>query len=55
MRFMETDYQAIKKSRAPKHIADAIARTFLPNIIAFFQSDEGRREYKEWENRSRSA
>ena len=37
------------KSGVPKHVADAIARTFLPDIIAFFQSEEGRREYEEWE------
>lgn len=37
------------KSGVPKHVADALARTFLPDIIAFFQSEEGRREYEEWE------
>ena len=37
------------KSGVPKHVADAIARTFLPDIIAFFQSEEGRREFEEWE------
>ena len=36
------------KSGVPKHVADAIARTFLPDIIAFFESDEGRREFEEW-------
>ena len=37
------------KSGVPKHVVEAMVRTFLPDIIAFFQSEEGRREYEEWE------
>ena len=37
------------KSGVPKHELEAIVRTFLPDIIAFFQSEEGRREFEEWE------
>ena len=29
------------KSGVPKHELEAIVRTFLPDIIAFFQSEEG--------------
>ena len=37
------------KSGVPKHVVEAMVRTFLPDIIAFFQSEEGRREFEEWE------
>jgi len=37
------------KSGVPKHIVEAMVRTFLPDIIAFFESEEGRREFEEWE------
>ena len=36
------------KSGVPKHELEAIVRTFLPDIIAFFQSEEGRKEFQEW-------
>lgn len=36
------------KSGIPKHELEAIVRTFLPDIIAFYQSEEGQREYREW-------
>lgn len=36
------------KSGMPKHELEAIVRTFLPDIIAFFQSEEGRKEFREW-------
>ncbi len=37
------------KSGVPKHVVEALVRTFLPDIIAFFESKEGRREFEEWE------
>ena len=37
------------KSGVPKRVVEAMVRTFLPDIIAFFQSEEGRREFEEWE------
>ena len=30
---------------------EALARCFLPDIIAFFQSDDGQREFEEWKRR----
>lgn len=38
------------KSGVPKHVVEAMVRTFLPDIIAFFQSEEGRREFEKWEH-----
>ena len=35
-------------AKLPKHILDEIARCFLPDIIAFYETVEGREEYEEW-------
>ena len=32
----------------PKHEIDALARLLLPEIRAFFASEEGQQEYAEW-------
>ena len=36
------------KSGVPKHVLEALVRTFLPDIIAFYETEEGRREFREW-------
>lgn len=33
----------------PKHEWEAMARVLLPDIRAFFESEEGKREFAEWE------
>ena len=35
------------KSGVPKHELEALVRTFLPDIIAFYETEEGRREFRE--------
>lgn len=37
-----------KQSEIPKHELEKLANCFLPDIIAFFETEEGRREYEEW-------
>ena len=32
----------------PKPVYEELARCFLPDIIAFFESEEGKREYENW-------
>lgn len=39
---------ATSKCNIPKHELEALARCFIPDIQAFFESEEGRREYEEW-------
>ena len=39
---------AANRSNIPKHELEIIARHFLPQIQAFFESEEGRKEYEEW-------
>ena len=34
--------------KIPKRILDELARCLLPDIIAFYESPEGREEYEEW-------
>lgn len=36
------------KYNIPKHKLEALARCFLPDIQAFFESEEGKREFEEW-------
>ena len=33
----------------PEHEIEAFARVLLPDIQAFFATEEGRKEYAEWE------
>lgn len=39
---------ASKKNEISKHELQALARAFVDDIIAFFESEEGQREYEEW-------
>ena len=32
----------------PQHEIDALVRHFLPQIKAFFESEEGKKEYEAW-------
>lgn len=36
------------KSSIPKEELETIARCFLTDIVAFFESEEGKREFDEW-------
>lgn len=36
------------RSNIPKHELEILARHFLPQFQAFFESEEGRKEYEEW-------
>ena len=34
--------------KLPAHEIEALARTFLPDILAFFESEEGKAEFEKW-------
>ena len=36
------------KSGVPKYELEILARAFLPDIITFYESEEGQRKYQEW-------
>lgn len=38
----------INNSGIPQHKIEAIARCLLPDILAFYESEEGQREFAEW-------
>ena len=38
----------INNSDIPQHQIEAIARCLLPDILAFYESKEGQREFAEW-------
>ena len=41
----------IDKNDIPKAVYEELARCFLPDIIAFYESDEGKKEYENWNNK----
>ena len=38
----------INKTDIPQHQIEAIARCIMPDILAFYESEEGQREFAEW-------
>lgn len=42
-----------ERPEIPKEVMSELARFFLPDIIAFFESEEGKREYEEWKNNNK--
>ncbi len=41
----------INRTNILQHIIEAIARCILPDILAFYESEEGQREFAEWKRR----
>ena len=39
---------ASKKTEIPKHELQVLARAFADDIVAFFESEDGKREYEKW-------
>ena len=38
----------INNSAIPQHQIEVIARCIMPDILAFYESEEGQREFAEW-------
>ena len=38
----------MNNSGIPPHAIEAIARCILPDIIAYYETEEGQREFREW-------
>jgi hypothetical protein len=38
----------VNDTNIPKHQIEAIARCLLPDILKFYESEEGQREFTEW-------
>ena len=41
----------INNTDIPQHKIEAIARCIMPDILAFYESEEGQREFAEWKKR----
>ena len=41
----------INHSGIPQHEIETIARVLFPDIIAYYESEEGQREFAEWKAR----
>ena len=38
----------VNNSSIPQHEIEAIARCILPDILTFYESEDGQREFAEW-------
>lgn len=43
----ETEFK-YNENDIPKSVYEELARCFLPDIIDFFESEEGKQEYENW-------
>ena len=41
----------INRTDIPQYQIEAIARCIMPDILAFYESEEGQREFTEWKER----
>lgn len=44
----------INNSSIPQHEIETIARCIMPDILSFFESEEGQREFAEWKKQQES-
>lgn len=45
---MSRKKKLINNTTIPQHQIEAIARCILPDILAFYESEEGQREFADW-------
>ncbi len=45
----------VNNSDLPDYTIEAIARCIYPDIIAFYESEEGQREFAEWKRQQEQA
>ena len=38
----------VNHSDLPDHVVESIARLIYPDIVAYYESEEGQREFAEW-------
>ncbi len=41
--------KVINQSDIPQHVIDSIARCIWPDILAYYESEDGQREFAEWQ------
>ena len=45
---MSRQKKPVNNSGIPQHIIESIARCILPDIIAYYETEEGQRQFQEW-------
>lgn len=45
----------INNTEIPQYKIEAIARCIMPDILAFYESEEGQREFAEWKAQQEAA
>ncbi len=43
----------INTTNYPDHVIEKVARCLLPDILTYFESEEGQKEFEEWKKMSR--
>jgi len=49
----ETKTNNKHKSDIPDHVIESLARCILPSVRAYFESEEGKREFAKWKRQKR--
>ena len=44
----------VNHSDLPDHVVESIARLIYPDIVAYYESEEGQREFAEWKAQQES-
>ena len=45
---MSRKKKPVNNSDIPQHIIESIARCILPDIIAYYETEEGQQQFQEW-------
>ena len=45
---MSRKKKPVNNSGIPQHVIESIARCILPDIIAYYETEEGQRQFQEW-------
>ena len=45
---MSRKKKPVNNSGIPQHIIESIARCILPDIIAYYETEEGQRQFQKW-------
>ena len=45
---MSRKRKPVNNSGIPQHIIESIARCILPDIISYYETEEGQRQFQEW-------
>ena len=45
---MSRKRKPVNNSGIPQHIIESIARCILPDIIAYYETEEGQQQFQEW-------